>query len=140
MQLPDSLYNSIIKRGQILHSDNFVDIGHGKFFVIIGISEDTIVGYFFINSNINRFLMDKPEQMAVQYLMRKVDYNFLRYDSFLCANKILKLNKADIIAGLQDNSVTIIDEMKQEHLEEVLDMVRNSDLFKEIEKKMFFYK
>ena len=140
MQLPDSLYSDFIKRGQILHSDNFVDIGHGKFFVIIGIWEDTIVGYFFINSNINRFLMDKPEQMAVQYLMRKVDYNFLRYDSFLCANKILKLNKTDIVAGLQDNSVTIIDEMKQEHLEEVLDMVRNSDLFKEIEKKRFFYK
>ncbi|MBQ3688474.1 MAG: hypothetical protein II937_01250 [Bacteroidales bacterium] len=139
MELPAQIYDDVIKRGQILHSDNFVDIGHGKFFVIIGVTEDCVVGFFFINSNINSFLYDKPAQMAVQYPMRKSDYSFLRYDSFLCANKVLKLNKTEIIAGLKDNSVTIIDEMKPEHITEVLDMVRNSDLFKEIEKKRFFY-
>jgi len=139
MDLPVEIYDEVIKRGQILHSDNFTDIGHGKFFVIIGVTEDLIVGFFFINSNINRYLLDKPEQMAVQYSMLKRDYKFLHHDSFLCATKILKLKKTEIIAGLQEESVTIIDALKPEHLEEVLDMVRNSDLFKETEKRQFFF-
>lgn len=139
MQLPESLYNTVIKRGQILHSENFVDIGHGKFFVIIGITDDSIVGFFFINSNVNKYLFNKPELLAMQYPMRKEDYGFLRYDSFLCATKILKLNKQDIVSGLQNGTVQIISQLIQEHLDDVLSMVRNSDLFKEREKRLFFY-
>ncbi len=139
MQLPESLYNTVIKRGQILHSENFVDIGHGKFFVIIGITDDSIVGFFFINSNVNKYLFNKPELLAMQYPMRKEDYGFLRYDSFLCATKILKLNKQDIVSGLQNGTVQIISQLIQEHLDDVLTMVRNSDLFKEREKRQFFY-
>lgn len=139
MQLPESLYNTVIKRGQILHSENFVDIGHGKFFVIIGITDDSIVGFFFINSNVNKYLFNKPELLAMQYPMRKEDYGFLRYDSFLCATKILKLNKQDIVSGLQNGTVQIISQLLQEHLDDVLTMVRNSDLFKEREKRQFFY-
>lgn len=139
MQLPESLYNTVIKRGQILHSENFVDIGHGKFFVIIGITDDSIVGFFFINSNVNKYLFNKPELLAMQYPMRKEDYSFLRYDSFLCATKILKLNKQDIVSGLQNGTVQIISQLIQEHLDDVLTMVRNSDLFKEREKRQFFY-
>lgn len=139
MQLPESLYNTVIKRGQILHSENFVDIGHGKFFVIIGITDDSIVGFFFINSNVNKYLFNKPELLAMQYPMRKEDYGFLRYDSFLCATKILKLNKQDIVSGLQNGTVQIISQLMQEHLDDVLTMVRNSDLFKEREKRLFFY-
>ncbi len=139
MQLPESLYNTVIKRGQILHSENFVDIGHGKFFVIIGITDDSIVGFFFINSNVNKYLFNKPELLAMQYPMRKEDYGFLRYDSFLCATKILKLNKQDIVSGLQNGTVQIISQLIQEHLNDVLTMVRNSDLFKEREKRQFFY-
>ncbi|MDD6001412.1 MAG: hypothetical protein PUC50_04365 [Bacteroidales bacterium] len=129
----------MIKRGQILHSENFVDIGHGKFFVIIGITDDSIVGFFFINSNVNKYLFNKPELLAMQYPMRKEDYGFLRYDSFLCATKILKLNKQDIVSGLQNGTVQIISQLIQEHLDDVLTMVRNSDLFKEREKRQFFY-
>ena len=139
MQLPESLYNTVIKRGQILHSENFVDIGHGKFFVIIGITDDSIVGFFFINSNVNKYLFNKPELLAMQYPMRKEDYGFLRYDSFLCATKILKLNKQDIVSGLQNGTVQIISQLMQEHLDDVLTMVRNSDLFKEREKRLLFY-
>ena len=139
MQLPESLYNTVIKRGQILHSENFVDIGHGKFFVIIGITDDSIVGFFFINSNVNKYLFNKPELLAMQYPMRKEDYGFLRYDSFLCATKLLKLNKQDIVSGLQNGTVQIISQLMQEHLDDVLTMVRNSDLFKEREKRLLFY-
>lgn len=88
MDLPVEVYNEIIERGTILHSDIFADIDYGKFFVIIGVDENYVAGFFFINSNINRAIWDKPEQMEMQYLMRPCDYGFLRHD-FFCALQIL---------------------------------------------------
>lgn len=41
-----------IKRGDILLSE-FDGIDHRKFFVVMGVSEDKICGFFFINSNIH---------------------------------------------------------------------------------------
>ena len=63
MDLPESLLASSIRRGTIIHAEIFEQIGHGKFFVVMAVTEDSIVGFFFINSNINPILEDKPEQM-----------------------------------------------------------------------------
>lgn len=82
MDFPLELAENLIERGVILHSDIFPDIDHGKFFVVIGVDEDFVAGFFFINSNINRAIWNKQEQLAMQYPMRKADYDFLRYDSF----------------------------------------------------------
>ena len=50
MELPANLIESSITRGTILHSTIFEEIDHGKYFVIIGVSEEQIAGFFFINS------------------------------------------------------------------------------------------
>ncbi|MBQ3616661.1 MAG: hypothetical protein II939_00670 [Bacteroidales bacterium] len=139
MELPASIYENEIRRGRILHSDSFVNIGHGKFFAIIGITEDSIVGFFFVNSNINKYIQDKPEMMAVQYPLRKQDYDFLRYDSFLCATEVEEIKKSDILEGISNGSVIFVDELKKEHLDEVLNMVRKSRLFGKRDKERFFY-
>lgn len=75
MDLPLELAENLIERGVILHSDIFPDIDHGKFFVVIGVDEDFVAGFFFINSNINRAIWNKQEQLAMQYPMRKADYD-----------------------------------------------------------------
>ena len=49
MDVPKSLVAGSIRRGTILHSYMFEDIGHGKFFVVIGVNEKYVVGFFFIN-------------------------------------------------------------------------------------------
>ena len=91
MELPHSLHRHFIERGSILHSEIFEDIDHGKFFAVMGVSEDMLVGFFFINSRIHPAIQKRPAQFAMQYLLRKKDYDFLRYDSFLSATAIIKL-------------------------------------------------
>lgn len=139
MELPIELYEKEVRRGRIIHSYNFENIDHGKFFVIIGVTQDSIVGFFFINSNINKYIQDKPDIMAVQYPLLKRDYAFLKHDSFICATEIEEIKKSDIIDGIKNRSVVFVDDLRQEHLDDVLTMVRESKLFDKKEKEMYFY-
>lgn len=139
MELPIELYEKEVRRGRIIHSYNFENIDHGKFFVIIGITQDSIVGFFFINSNINKYIQDKPDMMAVQYPLLKRDYAFLKHDSFICATEIEEIKKSDIIDGIKNRSVVFVDDLRQEHLDDVLTMVRESKLFDKKEKELYFY-
>jgi len=139
MELPNIVLENEIKRGSILHSYNFENIDHGKFFVVIGINKDSMVGFFFINSNINKYIQNKPEMLAVQYPLLKKDYSFLQYDSFLCANEIEEIKKTDIVQGIKQGNVKFIDELRKTHLNEILNMVRNSRLFDKKQKQLYFY-
>ena len=71
--------------------------------------------------------------------MKKADYPFLRYDSFLCATNIITKKRSDLVKSIQSNITTIIGSMKKEHVLDVLEMVRESRLFSKIEKRKFFY-
>ena len=139
MELPIELYEKEVRRGRIIHSYNFENIDHDKFFVIIGVTQDSIVGFFFINSNINKYIQDKPDMMAVQYPLLKRDYAFLKHDSFICATEIEEIKKSDILDGIKNHSVVFVDDLRQEHLDDVLTMVRESKLFDKKEKEMYFY-
>ena len=89
MDIPvDIIAASGIQRGTILHSTLFEYIDHGKFFVIVGVTKDYVAGFFFVNSNINKYIWSKPEQLAMQCVLRHSNYDFLNYDSFLSAVKI----------------------------------------------------
>lgn len=83
MDLPKELLQQGITRGTILLSDCFEDIDHAKFFAVMGVYENMIAGFFFINSRIHPILETKPEMFAMQYLLRKRDYEFLSMTRFL---------------------------------------------------------
>lgn len=136
MDLPDSL---IIKRGSILHTDLFIStIGHGKFIVIIGEDDENYIGLFFINSNIHRSIFNKQELLNLQYPLLKKDYDFLDYDSFLSCTEITKLNKVILSKSMSDNQTRFKSMLKDEHLEEVLILIRSSCVFSKKEKEKFF--
>ena len=139
MELPESLIDSSITRGVILHSTGFENIDHGKFFVIMGVNEDKVAGFFFINSNVHRSIYQKPEQLALQYPLKRSDYNFLDHDSFLCATQVLTLSKKFLCNSIMLGDTLVISNLRDDHVEEVLEMVRNSRVFSKIEKKQFFY-
>ena len=139
MELPKAAYESLITRGTILGASDFEDIDHEKFFVIIGVYDDCIAGFFFINSNIHPSIQKKPEQLAMQYFMKRSDYSFLKYDSFLCATNILTRKKSELAENIQKGTIKIYDSMKEEHLEDLLEKLRESKLFSKIDKKRFFY-
>lgn len=135
MDIPKKLIADTIKRGTILHSYMFEDIDHGKFFVVIGVSEKFIAGFFFINSGVNIHLKGKQEQLDMQYPLRSSDYEFLKYDSFLSATQIQKISIDKLAESISEKTTEIKGEMKKEHIEEVLECARKSPLFspKEIE-------
>ena len=138
MELPESVIETVVRRGQILLSDIFEEIDHSKFFVIIGIADDEVAGFFYINSDINRFINNKPEQLLMQYPLFSKDYSFLSHDSYVNATNIIKFTKSDIVKSIVDKRTKIIDELHVEHLNELLDRVRKSKLFSKIDKRRFF--
>lgn len=139
MELPSELLKTQVQRGTILHSTMFENIDHGKFFVVIGISKDYIAGFFFINSNINRFIIGKQELLDMQYPMMKKDYSFLSHDSFLSATRIEKIPISKVIETMEKGTTRIVDVMKEEHLSELLSAARKSRLFSKIQKEQFLY-
>ena len=139
MDLPLTLLNQTFRRGTILLSESFTDIDHAKFFVIIGVFEDKIAGFFFINSRIHPIIFTKPAQLEMQFLLKKEDYDFLRYDSFLGANEILIRDISALSQSMKDGQTQIIEQLHENDLLQVLDACRNSDLFTPKEKRQFFY-
>lgn len=139
MELPASFHERFIRRGAILHSDIFEDIDHGKFFAVIGVSGDVVAGFFFINSRIHPAIQKRPEQFAMQYLLRHHDYDFLRYDSFLSATVIIKLPVARLARTIAEGRTSYVGDLTTEDLESILRACRESNLFRPSEKKDFFY-
>ncbi len=139
MELPVELLQQGIQRGSILLSDSFEDIDHAKFFAVIGIYENYIAGFFFINSRIHPIIGSKPEHFAMQYQLRKRDYSFLRYDSFLGANELQTRTVSALVKSMQDGQTSIVGQLTDEDLTAVLDACRRSVLFSAKEKRQFFY-
>jgi len=131
------LVELVVTRGNILHGA-FENIDHKKFFIIIGENEKHFVGFFFINSNIHQSIKNKPAQFEMQMLIKKSNYSFLNYDSFICADKIKTINKNKIISDIVNKNTEIKGSLIEEDLETLLHVVRNSKLFSKIEKDTFF--
>ncbi len=139
MELPAILLDTLVSRGQILHSDIFENIDHAKFFVVIGVSSDSIAGFFYINSEINRFINNKDEQLLMQYPLFQCDYSFLSHDSYICATNIVKLPKSKIVESIKSKRTKAVASLQPEHLEAILQKVRDSRLFSKKEKNEFFF-
>lgn len=138
MDIPVSLIEGSIDRGDILLSE-FDGIDHQKFFVVMGVSENKVCGFFFINSNIHPAIFNKQEQLNLQYPLLHRDYEFLKYDSFLCASSVIERKLSDISEGIKNGTTTIIGKMKEEHVTDVVEMVRASKVISERHKLLFFY-
>lgn len=139
MELPDQLLRQGIRRGSVLLSDCFEDIDHSKFFAVVGVYEDRVAGFFFINSRIHPIIEAKPEMFVMQYQLRKRDYGFLRYDSFLGANEVHSRTVSDLVKSMQNGQTSFVGQLTDEDLTAILEMCRKSDLFSVKEKRQFFY-
>ena len=126
-----------ITRGTVLYG-TFENIDHKKFFVLIGENKEHFVGFFFINSNIHLSIKNKPAQFEMQMSIKKSNYDFLNYDSFICADKINTINKNKIISDIVNKNTEIKGNLTEEDLDILLNTARNSKLFSKIEKDTFF--
>ena len=129
IELSNDFLEASIRRGAILHSYMFHNIDHGKFFVVVGVSEDRVAGFFFINSQINKFLFRSQDLLNSQILIRKDDYDFLTHDSFISAIKFTEIKVSDIIDSINRNETKFVEELKDKDLDNVLECIRTSRLF-----------
>lgn len=128
-----------IKRGDIIHSFDIMGIGHGKFFVVLNIVDNRVIGFFFINSIVNRHIEDKPGILELQFIMRPSEYDFLKHDSYIDGSNIEELPLSVIQQQLANGTATIKDRLKANHMDALMELCRKSPLFKPREKKRYFY-
>ena len=102
MELPVLLLDNAIKRGTILHSDIF-EIDHAKFFVVIAVTKDSVVGFFYINSKVNGNVIRKEEQYKLQYQILPTDYSFLDHASYIDATTVTPISKEILVKSIKDN-------------------------------------
>ena len=66
------------------------------------------------------------------------DYEFLKYDSFLCASSVIERKLSDISEGIKNGTTSIIGKMKKEHLNDIVEMVHASTVISERHKRIYF--
>lgn len=139
MELPSELVKILVERGQILYSNIFANIDHTKFFVVVGVTEDEVAGFFYINSRINTNVNTKEEQLRLQFPISKDDYDFLSHDSYISATNVVTLPRDVIVRSMQSGQTLIKGKLLDNHMNDILNKVRSSRLFSKITKDRFFY-
>ncbi|MDR1342828.1 MAG: hypothetical protein LBK18_06195 [Prevotellaceae bacterium] len=139
MELTDALYSSMVKRGAIFISGAFKHIDHPKFFLVMGENEAQEVGYFYINSNVNRYVAANPERMAMQMYIKHDGYpDFLKHGSFIGAHELTTIPKNELTARLKSGAAAYRGELTPDDLDRLLLAVRSSKLFTDEEKEIVF--
>lgn len=139
MELPSELVKILVERGQILYSNIFANIDHPKFFVVVGVTEAEVAGFFYINSRINTNVNTKEEQLRLQFPISKDDYDFLSHDSYISATNVVTLPRDVIVRSMQSGQTLIKGKLLDNHMNDILNKVRSSRLFSKITKDRFFY-
>lgn len=126
-------------RGDIIHSSDICGIDHGKFFVVLGVTQTSVVGFFFINSIVNKYLENVPGQLELQLIIRPCDYNFLRHDSFVCGSSLQEIPLNELDRQQQDGTAVFVDRLRDDDMKALMDVCRKSKLYTTRQKKLYFY-
>ena len=104
-----------------------------KFFSVIGQDKDKgLVGSLLINSNVNENVINTKELQDCQFPLRKKDYDFLSYDSYLDCSELFELDKIKIKrTGTEEGELTQKDRVL------VLEHLRDSEFISTKLKKRY---
>ena len=108
-----------------------------KFFVIVGETDKAFVGYFFINSNINRYVARNKYMQDMQFPVKAEDYPFLEYTSFIAGHELAYLDKQDLIDELSIGKAQFKGRLQEQHVDMILKTALHSPLFSERDKELF---
>jgi hypothetical protein len=106
---------------------NFQNDPHNKFLVLISAVENLA---FLINSEIAPFIALKPPEQQHQVLLRKKDYTFLDYDSYLnCFGVFKDFEKEDLINELCEDTERMVGELNETTKAEIIaEITRAKDI------------
>lgn len=127
-----------VKRGDIYHRYfETTKPPKYKFFVVVGEDQDSFIGYFFINSNINKYIERNQEMFNMQLSISPDKYSFLNHLSFIDGHALSKLPKNKIIQELSEGKTIYKGVMLKEDIDILLKAALESPLFTQAEKKYF---
>ena len=134
------LYQATLSEGDVFLG-KFDGVDHDKFFVIAGLSKDRIfICSVFINSNIPAFIFKKQELLDLQVLIKGVDYDFLKHDSFVSCNTPIKIKFSDIYFWITNKQCKFIGKLGAEDLTNVKNTLIDSGLLTPKEISLYFLK
>lgn len=127
-----------LQRGGIYHRF-FCDTTppKNKFFVVMGVEKDIVIGYFFINSNMNSYANMDVERVKLQIPIYPSDYSFLSYQSFISAIELHYFNKSALEAEIQEGKAQYKGRLTERDLNLLVGAVLKSDLYTNKQKEFF---
>lgn len=127
-----------IRRGDIFHRHFTTTIPpKDKFFVVVGEDSTHLVGYFFVNSNINNFVARNSRMMAMQLPIKPSDYPFLTHLSFVAGHQLAVLSKNELLEEISNGKAQYKGRMNDDDMRMLLSAALQSPLFSEKEKNYF---
>lgn len=127
-----------VNRGDIYHRYfSTTTPPKNKFFIVIGENENSYVGYFFINSNVNSFIARNENMNNMQMPIKPADYPFLDHVSFIDGHALSILKKTDLIEELSKGEAQFKGRLSEEDITMLLDAALSSPLFSRKEKEFF---
>jgi hypothetical protein len=94
-----------VKPGCIVRVNiKFPEITKYKFLVILAEDDGDYLS-FFINSEINQYIENKPALAKCQVLIKQEQHTFLKYDSYVACHELYPICQSDVLKDLLDGSV-----------------------------------
>lgn len=121
-----------LSRGCVF-AGRFRGIDHEKYFVVVGISGDTVrCCSVFINSNIPFHIRNNAASLSMQVNIKGVKYDFLTHDSFVSCGNVQKQPVSDL------RKCRYIGKIDDSDLNNILETVINSGTLTEKEIILYF--
>ena len=111
--------------GTILHlSCSFTNPPKDKFVILVVVNPEPVV--FMVNSEISRWLQDRPALRDCQVTLHQHDHAFLNYNSYIdCTNAVRQFTTQDLERQLVQDLGKIKGKITQQEREAVLYSVQN---------------
>ena len=75
--------------------------------------------------------------LNMQYLLRKSDYSFLKYDSVLSATRFIEAKVDDIIKSIREEQTRFVSNLTETDSGNIISMIEKSVLFKPSDKEIY---
>ncbi len=98
-----------------------------KYYIVLGkINEGILLASFYINSNLNGIIMRSPVLSDLQHLIRKNNYSFLSYDSYVDCSKLNQHSFSEVLNQVKHNPVIVVGQITREDFNIVVEMMKRS--------------
>lgn len=135
----DKVFKNVIQVGDVFLNE-FENIDHKKYIVVLGISEDKESFCFLcINSTIHPSIFKKQFQLDLQIPIKRENNSFLRYDSFANCVSVYPMDIKTFTDNLAKNTSKVIGKIDDESISIIRNAVINSGLQTRVFLKKFSF-